>query len=426
MRSGWTFPCVILLTLANFAAAADLGWPQWRGPNRDAKSTETGINTNWEAKKPELLWIAEGFGKGFASVAVQGDLIFTTGNTENGQVVVCYDTKKKDIVWKTPLTGANPKHGYDGSRCTPSLDGELLYAESSDGGIACLKQATGELVWSRNFKDWGGKMSTGWGFSESPLVDGKWVLCTPGSNQALMVALDKLTGKEVWTTAAPADLGAKGKDGAAYASIVVSNGAGVKQYVQLVGKGVIGVRASDGKLLWNYNRVTNNTAAIPTCIPQGDFVFTSSGYGDGGAALLKLSADGDGVKAEEVYYHSAKEFQNHHGGMILHEGNIYCGHGHNNGFPACLQLETGKVLWGTDKRGEGTGSAAVMYIDGHLIFRYQSGKVVLVEASPAGYKIKGSFDPAFKEAESWAHPVVVNKKLYLREQNKLMCYDLAP
>jgi outer membrane protein assembly factor BamB len=415
---------VALLSLSPQVFAADAGWPQWRGPHRDGKSAEKGINTDWEAQQPELLWQAEGLGGGYASVAIAGDKLFTTGNFDDGQAVVCLDLKNQQIAWKTPVTDAPPKHGYEGSRTTPSLDGDRLYVVSSDGEIACLKQQDGKLVWKRNFKDWKGQMSSGWGFSESPLVDGDWVLCTPGGKEGMIVALDKMTGKEIWKTTMP-ELGPKGKDGAAYSSIVVSNGGGVKQYVQLVGRGVIGVRASDGEYLWGYNPVANGVASIPTPIPSGDYVFCSSGYGDGGTGLVKLSKDGDGVKAEEVYFHPPKEFQNHHGGMVLVDGKIYCGHGHNNGFPACLDLESGNVLWGTKTRGEGSGSAAVLYIDGHLIFRYQSGKVVLIEATPDGYKIKGSFDPAFKDKDSWAHPVVVDKKLYLREQDKLMCYDLA-
>jgi outer membrane protein assembly factor BamB len=402
-------------------------WPQWRGPNRDGKSPVTGINTDWNAKKPAHLWTTPGFGTGYGSVSVNGNQLFTTGNFENGQSVVCFDLKTQKFLWKTPITNSPPKHGYDGSRCTPSLDDGLAYVVSSAGDIVCLKQADGEIVWSKNFqKEWNGKMMSGWGFSESPLVDGNWVLCTPGSNNAMIVALDKKSGKEVWRAEVPSDLGPKGKDGAGYSSIVISNGAGVKQYLTLVGRGVVSIRATDGKFLWGYNHITNTTAAIPTCVPNGDYVFCSSGYRDGGTGLVKLEKDGEGVKATEVYYHEANKFQNHHGGMVLQNGYIYCGHGHNNGFPACLELESGKIVWGTDKRGEGSGSAAVLFIDGHLIFRYQSGKVVLIEATPEKYVIKGSFDPDFKDRDSWAHPVVVDKKLYLREQDKLMCYDLAP
>ena len=204
-----------------------------------------------------------------------------------------------------------------------------------------------------------------------------------------MVALDKMTGKEIWRTAA-SNLGAKGKDGAGYSSVVISNAAGVKQYVQLMGRGLVGVRASDGKLLWSYNKVANDVANISTPVVAGDYVFASTGYGTG-SALLKLAAAGGGVTATEVYFLDPKVFQNHHGGFVLVGDHIYAGHGHNKGFPICLELATGKVVWGGDIRNEGTGSAAVVYADGNLVFRYQNGVVILVEATPTGYKEKGSF-----------------------------------
>jgi outer membrane protein assembly factor BamB len=235
------------------------------------------------------------------------------------------------------------------------------------------------------------------------------------------VALNKQTGEEVWRAKMP-KIGDKGKDGAGYSSIVISNGAGVKQYVQLVGRGVISVRASDGKFLWGYNPVANGVANIPTPLIKDDYVFCSTGYGTG-SALLQLSKEGDGVKAEEKYFLDAKTLQNHHGGMVLLDGHVYCGHAHNEGFPICVELESGKVVWG-GKRGAGKGSAGVTYADGNFIFRYQSGDVALVGATTEGYQLKGTFKPAHIQGPSWAHPVVAGGKLYLREQDKLMCYDV--
>jgi hypothetical protein len=219
----------------------------------------------------------------------------------------------------------------------------------------------------------------------------------------------------------PAELG--GKDGAGYASIMVSNGGGVKQYVQLVGRGLIGVRASDGKHLWTYPEIANRTANIPTPLISGDYVFTSSGYGTG-AALLKLTKSGNGVKCEEQYFLTGDEAQNHHGQMVLKDGYVYFGHKHNNGFPICVELKSGKIVWGGKERGPGTGSAAVSYADGHLVFRYQSGEVGLIEATPSGYHLKGSFKPEFVSPPCWAQPVIIHGRLYLRDQDKLMCYDV--
>jgi outer membrane protein assembly factor BamB len=236
------------------------------------------------------------------------------------------------------------------------------------------------------------------------------------------VKLDKTTGEVVWTASLPDKPGPSGKDGAAYSSIVVSEGAGVRHYVQLVGRGVVGVRADDGRLLWIYNRIANGTASIPTPLVKDDFVFCSSGYGTG-AALLKLVADGDGVRAEEQYFLEGRKMQNHHGGMVLLGDYVYCGHGHNDGQPLCIHFQTGKDAW-RPGRGPGSGSAAVTYADGHFYFRYQSGDMALIEATPDKYKLKGTFKIASRIAESWPHPVIAGGRLYLRDQDVLLCYDV--
>ncbi len=183
------------------------------------------------------------------------------------------------------------------------------------------------------------------------------------------------------------------------------------------------MEASSGRFLWGYNRVANDVANIPTPLVQGDHVFTSSGYGTG-AALLELVSTGDGYAAEEVYFLEADTMQNHHGGMILHEGHVYTGTGHNKGFPLAVELATGKVAWGP-VRNEGKDSAAIAYADGRLYFRYQNGLMVLVEATPEGYREKGSFMIPDVDKPSWPHPVIADGKLYLREQDNLFCYDLS-
>lgn len=415
---------LLLLTpslIAQDVAKKDVSWKQWRGPNRDGLSSETGLSKDWEKSPPKLAWMGEGLGQGVASVSIVGERIYTTGNFPEGQSVVAVDAADGSLLWKTSVTDGPSGNSY--SATTPSIDGDRVYMVGSSGQIACLNRENGEIEWQKDFQqEWGGRMMSGWGFSESPLVDGDWVLCTPGGPDAMIVALNKTTGDEVWRTKME-DIGRKGGNGAAYSSIVVSHATGVKQYVQLVGRGVIGVRASDGKLLWGYNAVANGTANIPTPIPSGDFVFCSTGYG-AGAALLKLSADGNGVKAEEQYFLDGTKLQNHHGGMLLVGDHIYTGHKHNQGFPICVRMSDGKVVWGGDKRGPGGGSAAIVYADGHMIFRYQDGKVALIEATPEAYRLKGILKPEFQKGNSWAHPVVAGGKLYLREQNKLMCYDL--
>ena len=416
---------VVVSLLPSSRIYGDDSWTGWRGAKRDGKSTATGLTQSWEDNEPELVWMSEGMGKGYASVSISKGKLYTTGNFGDGQAVVAVELADGSAIWKTRITESDPKHGFGGSRTTPALDGDRLYVVASSGKIACLKTDSGEIVWERDFKtEWNGKMMSVWGFSESPLVDGDHVLCTPGGPQAMMVCLNKMTGEEIWKSAVP-ELGNAGKDGAGYSSIVISAGGGVKQYVQLIGRGVIGVRASDGKFLWGYNDIANSTANIPTPVPTGDFVFCSTGYGTG-AALLELVPDGEGgVNVEERYFLKATKLQNHHGGMILVDGKIYCGHNHNKGFPICVDMESGKTVWGGKQRGPGKGSAAITYADGNLVFRYQDGLVALIEATSEAYRLKGTFRPAFQQGNSWAHPVVVGKRLYLREQDKLMCYDIG-
>ncbi len=410
------------LVLMTASHAAD--WPQWRGPNRDGKSNESGLDFDWTDGAPKLLWRTGGMGKGYSSVAVVENTIYTTGNKPNGQCVIARNANDGSEIWSTPLTDKAPKHGYGGARCTPSVTKDHLYVVASDGQIACLKRSDGSVVWSKGFKqEWGGKMMSGWGYSESPLVDGDRVICTPGGTKALIVALGRMTGKQIW--ASKSFTSDRGKDGAGYSSVVVSNAGGVKQYVTLSGRGVVSVDATNGSTLWTYAPVANKTANIPTPVVFDDYVFCSSGYGTG-SALLHITKERGVLKANEKYFLDAGTLQNHHGGMIKHGDHIYCGHGHNEGFPACIEIETGKVVWGGKLRGAGKKSAAVTMVGDHLLFRYESGHIASIVATPDGYQLMGSFMPDHQEGKSWSHPVVVDGKLYLREQNVLMCYSLSP
>ncbi len=398
------------------SSSSDDHWPQWRGPNRDGISLSTGLLDTWPEGGPPLAWQTRGLGSGFASVAVTGGKIYTQGKRRDGVELICLNEQDGQEVWAARVGGGSDPTG------TPTVDGDLVFAEDNDGNLVCVERSTGREVWRKNFgRDFGAQRPT-WGFSESLLVDGDRLICTPGSQDAMLVALNKRTGDVIW--ACPSPPGGRGHGGAGYSSPVISNGGGVKQYVQLTGKGVIGVRAEDGKFLWGYDRISNGTANIPTPIVSGDLIFCSSGYDDGGSALLRIAGRGREAAAQEVYYLDRQTFQNHHGGMILVDGYIYAGHGHNNGFPICVEMKTGNIAWGGRQRGPGTGSAAVAYADGDVIFRYQNGTVALIEATPREYRLKSEFTPVHQDRESWAHPVVTDGKLYLREQDVLMCYDL--
>jgi outer membrane protein assembly factor BamB len=398
------------------AGAAD--WPQFRGPDRNGISNDTGLLKEWPAEGPRLAWRISGLGEGFSSVSISGGRIYTMGNRGGEEYIIALDLDGGSELWATSIGPARGNGGgYAGPRCIPPVDGDLVFGLGIDGTLACLEAATGKPRWRKSLvSDFGGRMMSGWGYSESPLVDGEKLICTPGGDRATMAALNKNTGQTLWTCAAP------NSGGAAYSSPVMAEPGGLRQYITLVGRGIIGVSARDGRHLWTYNRIANGTANIPTPLVRGDLVFCATGY-NAGAALLRLVPAGGGCRVEERYFLSGNEFQNHHGGFVLVDKYLYAGHGHNNGLPTCIELNSGRRAWGPE-RGPGSGSAAVTYADGHVYFRYQNGVVALVEATPAEFKLKGTFRIPGGSQPSWPHPVVTGGRLYLRDQDQLFCYDL--
>jgi outer membrane protein assembly factor BamB len=403
-------------------AAKTDDWPQFRGPGRDGISAETGLLDEWPEAGPPLLWQLDGLGKGYSSVSIAGGTIFTMGDRigadgEEHQYALAFDLETRRELWATRV---GPPHS-DGPRCTPTWDAGVVYVLGTAGDLLALQADSGQVIWQRNLpEDFGGVVMSVWRFSESPLVDGDRLICTPGGPDATMVALDKRTGETIWKCAMP-PIGDAGNDGAGYSSAVVAELAGVRQYVQLLGRGVIGVDAQTGRFLWGYNRIANSVANIPSPVVRGDYVFTTTSY-QTGCALLHIQRDGDRFRAEEVYFLGPRDFENHHGGVILLGDYVYGGDGQNNGHPTCLKLATGQIQW--KERGPAAGSAAIVYADGHLIFRYDRGPVALIEATPEALRIKSVFDPVKGSGPAWAHPVIHHGRLVLRHGDLLACYDL--
>lgn len=425
------FRVIVLVGLLAFltSSAAQEGtklpvrdWPQWRGPNRDASSQETGLLKTWPEQGPKLLWSAKqvnngkSVGTGYSSLSIAAGRMFTMGDRDKQGYLFCYDADTGKELWATPT---HPAQG-DGTRCTPTVDGDRVYGVSRQGILVCLNAKTGAPIWQKDFKkDFGGKMMSGWDYSESPLIDGDRLICTPGGEEAALIALDKKTGAVIWK--APVS----NTGGAGYASIIVAEVGGVRQYLTLLGnpRGIVSVDAKTGKLLWSYRKMANGTANIPTPIVKGDLVFTSTGYG-AGAALLKMVKNSDGgIDAQEVYFHKGSTLQNHHGGLILIGEHIYGGHGHNDGQPFCLHMESGKFAWGP-VRGPGQGSAAIAYADGSLYFRYQDNTMALIEATPKEFNQTGVFNLPKGLGTGWQHPVILNGRMYVRGNNEILCYDV--
>lgn len=384
-------------------------WPQWRGEDRTAVSRETGLLKSWPRGGPPLVWKATDLGGGYSTPSVAAGRIFGMSYRGEDEVVWALDEATGKQLWCTRIAAARRVDRGEGSRATPTIDSDRLYTLGVAGDLVCMEAATGKKVWHKNLvKDFGGRVPR-WGFSESPLVDGDRLVATPGSKDATLVVLDKMTGKTLFKSSVP------GGGPAHYSSVIIADVDGQKQYVQFLRGGVVGVAAKDGKFLWRYDNPANGTANCSTPIFHDSHVFAASAYGTGGG-LAKLIKDDGKTRAEEVYF--TKKMQNHHGGMVLVDGYLY---GSNGSVLTCLDFKTGKVMWEDRRPGKGSIAAA----DGRLYYRAERGPILLVEASPSGYIEHGRFDQPNRSGKSaWPHPVIANGKLYIRDQGVVLCFDI--
>ena len=384
-------------------AAAD--WPQWRGPQRDGISRETGLLDAWPAGGPPRIWKAQGLGQGYSAFAIAQGRLFTQGQRGDHQFVLALDAGTGKRLWETPTGPAFSQDRGDGPRGTPTVDGDRLFAMAGEGTLVSLDAQTGRVLWKMNVIEKFGGRAPHWGVSESPLVDGGNLIVTPGGRGAAIVALDKNTGNVIWKSQS---------DSAAYSSAISAEVGGIRQIIVFTGDGVVGLRADNGALLWKYSKVSNRTANIATPIIQNGFVFVSSAYGTG-CALLKLSAEGGTVKVSEVYF--STEMQNHYSTSVLVDGNVY---GFSNAILTAMNLETGRVGW----RDRSVGKGSVTYADARLYLLSEEGVVGLAEANPSGYKEKSRFQIPRGSFPTWTPPVISGGRLYLREQDNLYCYDI--
>jgi len=417
-RSALVAAGVGVLVGAVFSTAAfGAEWPCWRGANHDGKSTETGLLKQWPAGGPVKLWQADGIGKGFSTVAISDGVIYVTGDA-GGRVegggrrprvvggnlyLFAFDMDGK-LQWKQAVDNAWTR-SHPGSRSTPTIDGDRLYLLSGNGVITCRDKKTGEEKWRKTTRDFGGR-SGGWGYAESVLILDKLAIVKPGGSKCI-VALDKRTGKTVWTSSGFSA-------GPEYSSCLPFTYAGTQCIATGTKSGIVCVDAGDGSLLWSNPWSKGNTANCPDPAFADGYVFWANGYGKGGICM-KLRAAGGKVAADEAW--TTKDMVCHHGGYVIHEGYVY---GNNSSGWACLDLKTGERKWSE----KGVGKGSVCWADGMLyLFGERGGQAGLATCSPDGFKMTGEFSVA-GEGPSWAHPVVAGGRLYLRYDTHLYCFDV--
>lgn len=391
-------------------------WPQWRGPQRNGISAETGLLAEWPKEGPKLVWQVKDIDSGYSTPSVVGDRLYLLSNQGlDNEFVQALDAKGGKRIWSQRIGKVgNPDQqpNYPAARSTPTVDGEWVYAFGSDGDLACLERATGKVRWHANVrKDYGGQPGI-WAYSESPLVDGEAVICTPGGPDATMLALNKNTGELIWKCAVA------GGEQAAYTSALVIEVGGVRQYVQMLQKGLVGVEAKTGKLLWRYDRTAKGSpAVIPTPVVDGDFIYSAAGRSGGGGVRLKVN--GGTFETEQLYF--SPKLPTSVGGVLKVGEYLY---GTSAGALLCLEFKTGNVKW--DDRS--IGAAALCYADGRLYLHGENGEVALLEATPEAYREKGRFKPVDQpdrgSSKAWAYPIIADGRLYIRDLGTLWCYDV--
>lgn len=393
---------VILCMGTEILAQVGGDWPQWRGPNRDGISKETGLLKQWPANGPPLAWKVKGAGGGYSSFAVSKGRLFTMGLRGDREYVLAFDVANGKEVWATAHGKAFHNDRGDGPRGTPTVDGESLYVLGGNGDLSCLDARTGRINWTMNILEKFGGENPNWGISESPLVIGEKVLVNAGGRGASIVALNKKDGALIWKSQS---------DPAGYSSGIPVQIGNTTQVVFFTQQRAVGLDSKDGKLLWEYPRASNRVANVATPVARGNRVFLSSDYGTG-AGLVEIKADG---KAQEVYF--TKEMRNHHSSSILIGDHLY---GFSSGILTAMRFDTGEVAW----RDRSVGKGSLVYADGNLYALSENGVVGLIEATPTGYHEKGRFRIPQDSLPTWTHPVIAGGRLYLRDQDTIYAFDV--
>ncbi len=411
MRSLVTRAVLVLLSLpASATLAAD--WPQWRGPDRTNVSKEAGLLDEWPKDGPPLAWKAAGLGDGVVPVSVAGGRVFTTGNLDNEVVCTALSEKDGKELWTAKLGPAAKETSIMRwlAQAAPTVDGERVFAVTANGDYVCLAADTGKVIWKKHFtEDFEGKKGSGWGFCDYPLVDGDQLIVCLGGNKNTVAALDKKTGKLIWACPIMGE-------GSAHSVLIVAEIDSVKQYVVHLTKGLYGI-STEGKLLWKYEGLRNGIANTHAPISRGSEVFFANGYNTG-HALLKVAKKDETWTAKEVYW-AKQPYVPWLGSPTSLGDHVFVT---TTGGLTCLEWKTGNAVWIEEKLGRCMNTIA----DGKLFVRIQRGNMILAPADVKEWKRTSEFTPPRpdKGQPAWTFPVVANGRLYIRDYDTLLCYDV--
>jgi outer membrane protein assembly factor BamB len=378
-------------------------WPQWRGPNRDGRSAETGLLKDWPAGGPPLAWKSAGAGEGYSSFSVAGGRLYTLGARDGREHVIAFDAASGKRLWQTQNGSRFENDRGSGPRATPTVDGDRLYAYGASGDLSALDAASGKPLWHVNVLAKFGGANINWGLSESPLVLSDRILINAGGP---IVALRKTDGSQIWKT--------DSREPAGYSSAVLHELGGIREAIFFTHQRVTGVDVNTGRRLWSYDDVANDVANIATPIVRDNRVFVSSDYGTG-AALLELTAAGDGLSAKQVYF--TRDMRNHHASSVLVDDHLY---GFSSAILTAMNFNTSQVAW----RDRSVGKGSLVFADERLYLFSEGGTVGLAEANPSAYREHGRFEIRTGNLPTWSHPVVSGGKLFLRDQDTIYAYDV--
>jgi outer membrane protein assembly factor BamB len=398
--------CALALGLLGASPSSQVAdWHQWRGPNRDGVSPETGLLQSWPSEGPPQLWRTTSAGEGYSSFSASNGRLYTLGARGTTEYLSAFDIATGRKLWEQPNGQRFRNDRGDGPRSTPTVDGARVFVFGGSGDLTAFDAATGSRIWSVNVVRTHGGVVPYWGYSESPLVLSDRVLVNVGGRGASIVAFNKADGAELWRSES---------DDAGYSSPVLLRTGSLPQVVYFTGRRALAVDARDGRLLWSYPRVANRTANIATPIVRGTQVFLSSDYGTG-AALLQVRAAGNVANAEEVYF--TRDMRNHHASSVLVGDHLY---GFSGSILTAMRFASGEVAW----RDRSVGKGSIIAADNRLYLYSEGGVVGLAGITPEGYREHGRFRIPQGNLPTWSHPIISGGRLILRDQDTVWAFDV--